>query len=155
MQRDLIQYIEDNKEKHYRMAYSYVQNQEDALDVIQDTIIKALRNQSTLKNKEYLGTWFCRILINTCKDHLKRQSKCISLEEVDLGAEAASDKDQVMDMEEAMNQLSPNEKAIVLMRYYEDLELKEIASVTQQNLSTVKSTLYRTIKKLKDLLENK
>ena len=41
MQKEIIDYIEENKEKHYRIAYSYVKNQEDALDIIQDTIVKA------------------------------------------------------------------------------------------------------------------
>ncbi len=154
MQSELIKYIEENKEKHYRVAYGYVRNREDALDVVQDTIIKALKNESSLKNKEYLGTWFYRILINTCKDYLKRQNRCIRLEEVESLTTLEKDKEQILDMEEAVSRLLPNEKTILLLRYYEELELKEIASITQQNLSTVKSTLYRTIKKLKILLEN-
>lgn len=154
MQNELIKYIEENKEKHYRIAYSYVRNQEDALDIIQDTIVKALKNEGSLKNKEYLGTWFCRILINTCKDYLRKQNKYISLEVVEDLALMQQDKEQVLDMEEAVSHLSPNEKTILLLRYYEELELKEIASAMNQNLSTVKSTLYRTVKKLKGLLEN-
>lgn len=153
MQDELIKYIEDNKAKHYRMAYSYVHNQEDALDIIQDTIIKALKHVEDLKDQDYLGTWFCRILINTCKDHLKKQKQYVSIEEANLSNSSSMDRDQVLDMEDALNKLATNEKTVVLLRYYEQLELQEIARVMEQNLSTVKSTLYRTVKKLKGLLE--
>lgn len=155
MQSELINYILENKEKHYQIAYSYVRNQEDALDIIQDAIVKALKNEGSLKNKEYLGTWFCRILINTCKTHLKKKNKYISIEE-NIHFESIDtrqDEEQMIEIEEAIGQLPYNEKTIILLRYYEELELKEIASITSQNLSTVKSTLYRTIRKLKNILE--
>ena len=47
MQSELINYILENKEKHYQIAYSYVRNQEDALDIIQDAIVKALKNEGS------------------------------------------------------------------------------------------------------------
>ena len=153
MQKELIKYIEENKEKHYRMAYSYVRNQEDALDLVQDTIVKALKHVGSIKHKEYLGTWFCRILMNTCKTHLKKKNRCIYIDEIEEMAVVTQDKEQVLDMEDAMRKLTPNERNILLLRYYEDLEFKEVAQITSQNISTVKSTLYRTMKKLKKLLE--
>ena len=102
-----------------------------------------------------MGTWFCRILINTCKTHLKKKNKYISIEE-NIHFESIDtrqDEEQMIEIEEAIGQLPYNEKTIILLRYYEELELKEIASITSQNLSTVKSTLYRTIRKLKNILE--
>ena len=155
MQTEIINYILKNKEKHYRMAYSYVKNKEDALDIVQDTIVKALKYQDSLKNKAYLNTWFYKILINTCKTHLQKQNRYIDMENTYLESHEAPiyDHYQSFDLEEALDQLSYNEKTIILLRYFNDLELKEISATLGQNLSTVKSTLYRTLKKLKLLLE--
>lgn len=153
MQKEIIDYIEENKEKHYRIAYSYVKNQEDALDIIQDTIVKALKYENNLKNREYLGTWFCRILINTCKTHLNKKNKVIYLNEMEDTPMPTSDQDQHLDIEEAMKHLAPHEQEVILLRFYQGLELQEVADVTEKNISTVKSTLYRTMKKLKKLLE--
>lgn len=75
METEIINYILKNKDKHYRMAYSYVKNKEDALDIVQDTIVKALKHQGSLRDKAYLNTWFYKILINTCKTHLQKQNR--------------------------------------------------------------------------------
>lgn len=152
MQNEIIQYIEQNKEKHYRIAYSYVKNQEDALDIIQDTIIKALKYEKSLKHKEYLSTWFCRILINNCKTYLKKKDKVVYIEAIETLEIDHSNEEQKMDIEWAIEKLNTQEKEIILLRFYQGLELKEVAEVTSKNLSTVKSTLYRAMKKLKTLL---
>lgn len=74
MENKIINYIIENKEKYYRIAYSYVKNKEDALDIVQDAIVKALRYQHTLKDVNYLNTWFCKIIINTCKTYLQKKT---------------------------------------------------------------------------------
>lgn len=157
MENEIINYILQNKTQHYRIAYSYVKNKEDALDIIQDTIVKALKYQHTLKHKQYLHTWFCRILINTCKTHLTRHGNYIVMSEdeflsnpfLPLGQE---DSYKHLEVEDALDALNENERTIVMLRYFEDLDLKEIATVIDQNLSTIKSTLYRALKKMKTKL---
>ena len=58
----LIQYLEENQERFYRVAFSYAKNREAALDLVQDAIVKAISNFSSLKKQEYLKTWFYRTL---------------------------------------------------------------------------------------------
>ncbi len=156
MENKIINYIIENKEKYYRIAYSYVKNKEDALDIVQDAIVKALRYQHTLKDVNYLNTWFCKIIINTCKTYLQKKNRYIDTwdEALESYGEPTYDHYKPFELEEALDHLSYNEKIIVLLRYYNSLELKEIAHIMDQNLSTVKSTLYRALKKLKPLLEN-
>lgn len=155
METQLINYIQQNKEKHYRMAYSYVKNKEDALDIVQDSIVKALKAQGSLKDIRYLNTWFYSILINTAKTHLQKRKRYIDVEDESLESYKLPTYDTYrhFELEEALDHLSYNEKTIISLRYFNQFELKEIAMVTDQNLSTVKSTLYRTLKKLKILLE--
>ena len=54
----------DNYSRYYRLAFSYVKNESDAMDIVQEAAYKAIYKSSTLKNPEYAGTWICRIVIN-------------------------------------------------------------------------------------------
>lgn len=155
MENKLIDYIVTYKEKHYRIAYSYVKNKEDALDIVQDTIVKALKYEHTLHKPAYLNTWFIKILINNCKTYLQKQNRYIDVEDeiIESLDPPHTDTYRSFELEEALDKLSYTEKTIILLRYFEQLELKEVAKIMDKNLSTVKSTLYRALKKLKVQLE--
>lgn len=71
----IIQYINKNQEKLYRLVFSYIKNEEQALDVIQNTILKALDNIEKLREEKYLETWIYRIAINESLKYLKNKRK--------------------------------------------------------------------------------
>lgn len=60
--------ITEHKENVYRLAYSYVKNKDDALDIVQDSIYKAMTNLELLKNPDAVKSWFYRIVVNTALD---------------------------------------------------------------------------------------
>ena len=62
-------------EKFYRLAYSYVQNKEDALDVVQESAFKVIRDCGKVRQAKYLSTWIYRVVINTSLDLLRRRSR--------------------------------------------------------------------------------
>lgn len=156
----LEEYILNSREKHYRLAYSYVRNKEDALDIIQDSIYKALSYKGELDDN-YIETWFYRVIINTAKDYLKKGSKVVAMEDQRLSEElekhnpyeeTKSVDELSEEVHEALEKLSDREREIITLRYFEDMELKEVSEITEQNISTVKSTLYRALKKLQVIL---
>ena len=69
--------IQQRKELLYRTAYAYVKNQEDALDIVSDTVYKAYRSLRKLKEPAFFNAWLTRILINCSLDHLKKQKRII------------------------------------------------------------------------------
>ena len=71
----LIEYIEENQNKFYLLAYSYIKERDGALDTVQNAIYKALISWETLKNPEYIKTWFYRILVNSALDELRTRKK--------------------------------------------------------------------------------
>ncbi len=73
----LIQYILENQERFYRVAYSYTKHQEDALDIVQSAVCKALEAYENIKNEDAIKTWFYRILINECLTVLKKRNKVV------------------------------------------------------------------------------
>lgn len=156
MQEDIydctVQYILENQTRFYRLAYSYVQDRQNALDVVQNAICRALEGCFALKNPAALKTWFYRILVNESLQYLRKQKReaPLSAEIADtlVYTEPAYEADgavyaAVMRLPEAM-------KTVVLLRYYEDLPLRQIAEVTGAPLSTVKTRLYTALQRLRE-----
>lgn len=150
-----VAYIIENQNKFYRLAYSYVQNQESALDVVQNAICRGLEGCYRLKNPRALKTWFYRIVVNEALQYLRKQKKEASLPPEDAAAlvyqEPAFEQDRIA-YEAAIN-LPEQMKTVVLLHYYEDLTLKQIAEITDTNLSTVKTRLYTALKRLREQLK--
>ena len=72
-------YIVNNQESFYKIAYSYVKNEDDALDIVHDAICKALYKIDSLKDIEVVKSWFYKILINSSIDYIRKNYKYISL----------------------------------------------------------------------------
>lgn len=151
----LENYILQNKESHYRIAYSYVKNKDDALDIVQESIFKALSSADSLANAEHIKTWFYRILVNTSLDILRKKGKLSYVEDIvlDLNTEAKEDIYENFDLQNAMDDLPHNCRLIISLRYFEDLKLEEIADILGENLNTVKTRLYTGLKRLRIEME--
>ena len=150
------EYITYNQQAFYRLAYSYTKNSDAALDVVQDAIVKGIEKLHTLRNPAYMKTWIYRILVNEGLNYL-RGKKVVSLDEyAESPLSAAEDRDvaQDVDLYNAVQRLEPKLRTVVILRFFEDMKLEDIASITGDPLSTVKSRLYKALKLLKvDLQE--
>ena len=142
--------------QYYRLAYSYVHNEEDAADIVQNTAYKALRGCKDLRNTEYAETWLYRILLNEIFRVLK-QPQTVSYEEfvekTGNESESAEDKYEDMDLQRVLDFMEAKDKLVVELRYFEDRKLADIALLLNENVSTVKSRLYRSLQKMKIKLE--
>ena len=143
--------LTDNYEKYYRLAYSYMRNEDDALDVVQESAYRAIRDCRKVRNKDYLSTWIYRIVVNTALDMLRRKKKENITEE--LPEIPVEDQYQDLELRTVLNQLDDKSRTIILLRYFEDLKLEDIADIVGDNLNTVKARLYRSLKKLRLNLE--
>ena len=127
-------------ESMYRIAFTYVKNQEDALDIVQDSACRAMQYADSVKKEEYVETWLFRIVINCAMDFLSRKKREVSMDNPEYYIQGAS-WDSYEDMDS-------KERTIVLLRFFEDKKLEEIAEVLRLKTNTVKSILYRSIQKL-------
>jgi RNA polymerase sigma-70 factor, ECF subfamily len=147
-----IQLVDPIKEKLYRIAFVYLKNEDDALDCIHDGIIKAIKSLDTLKEPQYFNAWITRIIVNVCKDYIKKNNKVV-LVDINNYENTLISEDNQNDINEeikiALNKLSENERDLIIMRYLEDKSLKDIVSNTNLPLGTVKSRLNRTLIKLR------
>ena len=96
--------------------------------------------------------WIYRILVNESLAYLRRNKKLVFLDEFPDRPGQQEDLGEKMDVYRAVDHLEPKLKTIVILRYFEDLKLEEIAQATGANLNTVKARLYRALKKMREEL---
>ena len=105
------QEILSSYEKLYRLAFSYMKNEQDAMDVVQESVYKAMKNAGQVKDEKYIKTWLWRITINTAVDATRKQSKFVSDEQV--AEEGREDHYEDMDVLNALETLDEDRKSVV------------------------------------------
>ncbi len=125
----------------------YVNNEADAGDIVQNGAYKAILNSDSLKNEEYAATWIYRIMLNEIFRFLKKD-KPFSYDELDVEL-STEDVYENVDLRRALDTMSKEDKAVIELKYFEDMKFSEIAEILGENVSTVKSRLYRGLRKLK------
>lgn len=139
-------------DKYYRLAFCYVGNQEDAMDIVQEGACRAIGAADQLKYPRFADTWIYRIMINTAREYLRRNRREVASSEI-MPEEGREDAYEEIDLYRAMQQLDEKERTAVICKYFEGMTLDEIADTEKENVNTVKSRLYRALKKLKAQLE--
>lgn len=158
--KDLVRQFEDYvvkyKEPIYRLAYSYVRNPEDALDIVQESIYKGISSIESLKDINVIKTWFYRIVVNTSLDFIRKRSKEKRSKEIALDDEILLNNDVIdsddypdIDLERALENLPDNYRIIIILRYFEDLKIDEIAKILDVNINTIKTRLYKGLELLR------
>jgi len=137
----------ENYNRYYRLAFSYVKNEADAADIVQNGAYKAILNSDTLKQEEYAATWVYRIMLNEIFRFLKKET-VISIDEISVET-GCEDTYENFDLKRALDTMDEADKAVIELKYFEDMKFGEIAKVLNENVSTVKSRLYRGLKKLR------
>ncbi|MDD6570920.1 MAG: RNA polymerase sigma factor [Thermoflexaceae bacterium] len=154
----LSAYIVENQEKFYRLAYSYMQNEVDALDMVSEAIVSAYECFGKLRNRDGLKTWFYRILVNKCIDALRRNKREIVSEEDTFSQITFEEKSYDATgsvLQCSVEQLPEKFRTVIVLKYYENCTFEEIAKITKVNVNTVKSRLYAGLEKLRGLPEMK
>ena len=139
----IVDYITSNQKIFYRICYTYLKNEQDSLDAIQNAIYKALANYKNLRETLGLKKWFYRILVNECLQIIRKDNKYVLVEdEIEIIAfdEYSVYNDNLYD---DIDKLPTDIKTVIVLRFFEDLKLDDIAIITQTNVNTVKYRLYR------------
>lgn len=137
----------------YRTAYLYVRNREDALDVVQEASYKAFLSIGQLKNEKFFLTWLTKILINCSYDVLKKSKKELPLSNmIEPTTDEKEKREENLDLLEAINRLDEKHKNAIILFYFQDLPISEVAKVMKIPENTVKTFLSRGKDRLKKLL---
>ena len=147
--QDLVQWIHKNKDKLYKISWSYLYNHADIEDVFQDTLIKVYENIDTLKNPNYFETWYISILINECRKRLRHRKKEVLQESIDFDEHYIDEYNFFQDL----NSLDEIYKVVIVLKYISGYSQEEIASILDIPIGTVKSRIYRGIRELRKLVK--
>lgn len=151
----IMDFVMHNKESMYRFAYSYVLHPDDALDVVQDSIHKAL-TADKLREESAIKSWFYKIIAHTSVDFLRRKKKVTVVDDVTIQLHDPGQHDfyKDLDLEKALNDLPLEYRGVIVLRYFEDLKIGEVAEVLDLNVNTVKTRLYKGLGRLREILND-
>lgn len=143
------QLVSLHKRKLYSIAYSYLRNEADALDALQDSVCKAWLKKATLKDHDAFLPWITRILINGCIDDLKRKQRVLPKSEAEYEGTHEMMSIYRMDLEIALTHLKPIYRHVLTLKYYHDMTLSDIAKIMDRPEGTVKTWLHQALKQVK------
>lgn len=153
--------------RHYDLVHSYVyritNDYNTSYDITQEVFIKMMKNidKYNLESAKFKN-WLLKIAVNTTKDYFKSKIYKQRSENCDIENHQIEDKSNVIDIiskkeeaikiKEAVENLPKLQREAILLKYYNDLKIKDISAITGDNENTIKSRLYNGIKNLKKLL---
>jgi RNA polymerase sigma-70 factor (ECF subfamily) len=140
----------------YRLAGYLLGDATEAQDAVQDALVKAWRSWSDLRDLDAFGPWFNRIVVNVCRDRMRRH-RTLRMVELDAAGEVeASDVFGSMlegdEVAAAVGRLSPDQRIVIALRYWRDLTLEQVAETLRLPLGTVKSRLHYALRALRSEL---
>ena len=140
----------------YKEAYLRCKYEDDAKEIVQETIYKAYKNINTLKEPKYFKTWISKILINVANDYLRKNGMIdLNHKEDDYICEVHNDNnvEVKIDLYNAIDELEDKYKDAIILRYINDLKLEEISIILDRPVNTIKTHLRKAIKDMKNLLK--
>lgn len=156
--QSLERLMSDYGDAIFRMCFLYLKDYQLAEDAVQETFIKAMSGYEKFEHRAAEKTWLTRIAINCCKNILRTHwfrvlknpvAEPEELRNSDGFDEKIAEKSGVVD---AVMKLERNDREIILLYYYQELSVREIASVIKISENAVNQRLYRARKRLKKLL---
>ena len=143
-------YIECEKSL-FLIAISYLHNTEDAKDCVQDATILAWKSFNKLRNKELFKTWITRIVINKCKDYLKKQRYTEELtDSLNVFYNAPTEEIDIID---CICKLPSKLSIYISLRFYNDMTYEEVAQVLKEPISITKYKTQKALLELKKYLK--
>ncbi|MEK4536646.1 sigma-70 family RNA polymerase sigma factor [Peribacillus sp. FSL K6-1552] len=149
--QDFLELFQQYEQEIYRMAFVYVKNKDDALDIVQETAYRSFLKFNTLNDLKLFRTWIIKITINCAIDLLRKNNKVVHLntEVVDFISNSTEDIPLSLTLQDLLEELNEEEKTVLLLKYYQEYTFSEISEILNTPLSTVKSVLYRALQRLR------
>ncbi len=145
--------IREYQDYLYKTAYLYVKNEETALDAVGTAVLKAYLQIHTLRNPEYFKTWITRILINAAYDEQKKLICHSELPETIEDSHEEISLEEKYDINTAVTRLSEKYRTVIILKYFNEFSVKEIADIMGAPEGSVKAYLSRARDELRRILK--
>jgi RNA polymerase sigma factor (sigma-70 family) len=154
--RAFARHLETSLDRSYALAAAILGDRDAAEEATHNAVCSAWRGLDDLRDIERLEAWFTRILVNACRDQLRRRRVRPLSVELPAGLAAPDRSGDLASrdgLERAMAALSPEHRMVVVLRYWRDLTVDEIAERTGERPGTVKSRLHYALEHLRAAYE--
>jgi len=149
---------EADLDRAYRLAGLLLSDRAEAEDAVQDALLRAWRSSASLRDESAYRPWFDRILVNVCRDRLRRRRRIRFVALDEFAANPTTDPFRaVLNRDAALaaiNVLNPEQRVVVVLHYWAGLTLAEVAGRTGWRIGTVKSRLHQALNLMRDGVEN-
>ncbi|MCM8768446.1 MAG: RNA polymerase sigma factor [Candidatus Omnitrophica bacterium] len=148
----------------FAVAYRLLRNQTDALDVVQESFLRAFRKRNNFRGRAKVSTWLYRIVTNRCYDVLRKRSREKKIEygenyhakSAGFNGEHWLQQEKMIAMvRQEMEKLTEKQKTVFILRVYEELPYDEIARITHSRVGTVKATFFQSVMKIRKGLKER
>lgn len=143
----------------YNVAFSYTKSSESAMDISQDVFMKVYKNLARFRGESQFKTWLTRIAYNESYNWSKKNKKYMQMENLNDFDGSMEQKDEVLAEENrtillrSLYELNTRYRLAVVLRYFENYSIREIATVLECSEGVVKNMLFRSLQKLKHYLK--
>ena len=138
----------------FRLARAILLDDAEAEDAVQDAAFTAWRQRSSLRDPDRIDAWFDRIVVNACRDRLRRRKKLREITEIVAPpVPTSAPTDDGPDIDAALDALDADHRIVVLLRYWQDRTVDDIAERLGIPAGTVKSRLHYALRELRRRLE--
>lgn len=131
----------------YRVGWSYLGNDDDTLDAVQEALAKAWEKRASLRESRQFKPWVMRILVNQCKDMLRRRKR-FSFHPLEEETVAVAMPEEAVPVWEAVEKLPPQQRVLILLYYADGFSVKEISEALGLPAGTVKTRMRSARKRL-------
>jgi RNA polymerase sigma-70 factor (ECF subfamily) len=143
----------------YGLCLRFVRNHDDALDLTQEVFIKTFEKLASFRGDARFSTWIYRIAVNHAINHVKKNSKAfVEVDEATATVEPSvhrtlleEERREIVSV--LMEELPPKQKAILELRMNQNLSYEEIARILGRSVSTIKSSVFFALTKLRKMVE--
>jgi RNA polymerase sigma-70 factor (ECF subfamily) len=150
---EYLEFICARRNDYYRLAFSFMRNEADALDAVSQMTVKVLEKHHTLRNSESFPPWSKQILANICRNKLKERKRLLPAEDFPAPPPGESGIEERLLIRAAVAALPLKYREAVILRYYLGYEYKNIARLLKIPEGTVKSRLNRGLSDLRNRLK--
>lgn len=132
--------------KLYRAALLTLGSEASAVDAVDEAVYKGYLSYRKLRQPQYFETWLVRILVNVCRDELRRRKRELAVEAL---PESAQEEFDALPLKEAIRRLPPPLRDVIILRYFTGLTLEETAQALELPRGTVSTRQRKALALLK------
>ncbi|MGN8896397.1 sigma-70 family RNA polymerase sigma factor [Flavonifractor sp. HCP28S3_F3] len=143
---EYLERAEGVRGKLYRAALLTLGSESAAVDAVDEAVYKGYLSYRKLRDPQYLETWLVRILINVCRDELRRRKRELAVEEL---PETAGEEFDALPLKEAIRRLPAQLRDVIVLRYFTGLTLEETAAALDLPRGTVSTRQRKALALLK------